>query len=455
MKVLVYIRPETGTFMHRLVGEVFPGAEIVSFSEHRGLADRWAGEFLYSEAYDREEDPDYLACEDEIIARCRILRRLDRDQARELARRQWNGIRSLYREEGIDCVFLLPVDLYGLDIMDRLAVLMGIRVIVPKSSFLKGYGGIGARGELYPVRQEVPLEEAEAVTAQLLERSYLPPSETKNVQKTHRFFFRYYFRRKLIEDLYYPLRKLMERDPWNSHYNMLLLKGKKFRDYYRPNVDDCFRHLDDLTFDRETTVYLPLHLIPEATTDYWASDVREAADYHRYILDLLRSTDPRITFIVKEHPAMWGRRELRFYDELARMENVLLLHPLDRSNLLLERVDNVAVDTGTVGVEALLRGKRVLALSENYYYRYHPNAFRVREITMEALHRELTDYDPVTFIRDLLRCLYPSDFVNSRQGLPASDPILIGAGIRHAVECMEGTGLAMDVGPGETAYAVE
>ena len=449
---MVYIRPETGTFMHRLAAEVCPGAEIVSFSDYRGRADRWAGEFLYSDRFDGVEDPDYLACADELIARCRTLRKMDRALAGKLSRRYWNGIDALYREEGIGMVFLLAVDFYGLDIMERIASRMGIPVIAPLASFLRGYGGIGSRGEFFPIGREVPAEEVMEVTGRLTDRKFLPASETKNVQKTHRSFFRYYFRRKLIEDLYYPLRKVLERDPWNYHYNIFEVKGRKFREYYRPSIDDGFHRLDDLTFDRETTVYLPLHLIPEATTDYWASDVREAADYHRYILDLLRSTDPRITFIVKEHPAMWGRRELRFYDELARMENVLLLHPLDRSNLLLERVDNVAVDTGTVGVEALLRGKRVLALSENYYYRYHPNAFRVREITMEALHRELTDYDPAVFIRDLLGALYPSNYENSRKGLSSSDPVQIGDGIKRYLAY---TGKDAGTGQGEAAYAVE
>lgn len=60
---------------------------------------------------------------------------------------------------------------------------------------------------------------------------------------------------------------------------------------------------------------------------------------------------------------------------------------MDRSNELLNMVDNVLVDTGTVGVEALLRGKRVISLSDNYYSDLHPNIVRSGSVTREVLHK--------------------------------------------------------------------
>ncbi len=131
---------------------------------------------------------------------------------------------------------------------------------------------------------------------------------------------------------------------------------------------------------------------------------------------------------------MYGRRLLDFYDQLNSFPNVILLHPMDRSNNLLLEVENVVVDNGTVGVEALLRGKRVICLSDNYYQRFHPNAFMRDRITMEALKLPLQEFDNHTFMRSMLQGCFPSNFANSMNGIPKSDPIQAAAGIRTYLE---------------------
>ena len=149
---------------------------------------------------------------------------------------------------------------------------------------------------------------------------------------------------------------------------------------------------------------------------------------------MIHNADSGITFIIKEHPAMYGRRLLSFYDELNAIPNVILLHPMDRSNNLLLEVDNVVVDNGTVGIEALMRGKRVICLSDNYYYRFHPNAFRRDCVTMESLSLPLQEYDNRIFMKNLLQGCFVSNFKNSTNGIPTSNPDQVIKGIRTYLE---------------------
>ena len=175
-----------------------------------------------------------------------------------------------------------------------------------------------------------------------------------------------------------------------------------------------FDHVDNLEFDATNAVYLPMHLIPEATTSYWCDKVPHLG-YLEYLLDIIDNSTRNAQFFIKEHPSMYGKRALSFYRELLSRKNVVLIHPLDRSNSFLEKVSTVAVDTGTVGVEALLRGKRVLCFSDNYYSALHPNARRVDAASEKDLISPLSDFDAVEFSKRLLDGWFPSDYVNGKE----------------------------------------
>jgi hypothetical protein len=163
----------------------------------------------------------------------------------------------------------------------------------------------------------------------------------------------------------------------------------------------------------ENSVYMPLHFAPEATVDYWVDNPAYAYQEDT-ILRLAEETPAHIRLLIKEHPAMYLRRQIDFYEKLRSFSNVALIHPYESSNSLLNKVDNVLVFTGSVGVEALLRNKRVTTLSQNYYSDLHPNIFKVAKLTDEALNKELQAYPKETFIHDILQGLFKAKFYNDK-----------------------------------------
>ncbi len=52
---------------------------------------------------------------------------------------------------------------------------------------------------------------------------------------------------------------------------------------------------------------------------------------------------------------------------LKSFNNVILLDPYIPSQSLFDKIENVGVHTGSVGVESLIADKKVYAISENYY----------------------------------------------------------------------------------------
>lgn len=412
MKILLFENRYSSKLFRKAIEYAFEGAQIVGISEYRGLSDIWIGSYLYDNSYDA---PPSLSQEaiDDVIARDRALAIMNKDRADRIVRRYWNGLCELFDTSHFDCVISVALDRYGEDILFRKAAECHLPVISPVGSFMSEYAMFTQRGELTPLHRGVSQEEISRVLSQLVDVRYLPKSEEDHVRQNHRGIKKYYIRRRLIESFFYPICKVIERDPDNHQYNVLGLKGRKLRDYYREDIDDIFTTISDIEVDRSKSVYLPLHFIPEASTSYWCQDVARLG-YLAHIQRTIEASDPSITFLIKEHPSMYGKRLLTFYEALLSMKNVRLIHPLDRSNMVLEKVDTVVVDTGTVGIEALLRGKRVIALADSYYSNLHPNVIRADAVSNDMLSAPILAYDSSRFLEDYLDGLFYADFFNGK-----------------------------------------
>lgn len=395
------------------VKQVFPEAVIDTISDFRSCADIWIGKYLYSHEYDSPEIDD-LELLGDVICRDRVLCVADREKANLIVTRCLNGLRELFSKNIYDFMFSGGIDRYFRDIAFRVAEEFNVFAVSPMGSFYYGYAWFTRRGERIPLSRNIESFEVERLCSTLLETKYLPKSEESNVLRNQDIVRKEFTRRKLIELIFNPIRRTLSRDPCNTQYNIVTFpSGKRFRDFYSTEIELMFTHVNELSISSESTVYLPMHLIPEATTSYWCKDVAHLG-YLSYLLNIIESSDSSVQFLVKEHPSMIGRRELSFYNELLKCGNVSLIHPLDRSNDVLSLVDTVAVDTGTVGVEALIRGKRALCLEDSYYSSLHPNALRVNVATLESLHSPLASLDERLFAQQLLDGWFISDYVNDK-----------------------------------------
>ena len=129
-----------------------------------------------------------------------------------------------------------------------------------------------------------------------------------------------------------------------------------------------------------------LHLQPEATTLPAGGIFRNQLLAIRIISKLLPSN---CFLYVKEHPSYWiqkGRlesvyesRTLSFYNEIKSLRNVKLIDHSIPSTVLIDNCKAVVTVTGTIGFEALFRGKPVLSFGETFYSKY-PMVYRIRTI---------------------------------------------------------------------------
>lgn len=437
-KILLYERPITSKLFREVISEVHGRVELVGISSYRNCSEIWSGDYLYQDKYD-DNSKDCDSVIDDIICRDRSLSLMERDRAERIVRRFWNGAQALFESSHFGYFYTVSIDCYEIDILLRLADRYGVPAVSWIGTFLGDYARITLRGERCELKRAVSEQEVVSIAKKLLNKLYLPSSEKKNVQRRGGDALQFYIRRKLIEMFYNPMQRILKRDPDNLMFNVNNLKSIRFRDVYRLDYDSYFSPLESLSIDRGKTVYYPMHLIPEASTSYWCRDVITSGhggnmeSYSCFVRRFVAEADSGVHFLIKEHPAMFGKRPLSFYRELQDLPNVDVMHPMVRSNDLLERVDTVLVDDGTVGIEALLRGKRVVSLEKNYYCHLHSNISIEHRVTQEALSKTLSSVKPYAIIEMLLADMFPSDYKNSSdQG--SCSVANIAAGVRLYLE---------------------
>ena len=101
----------------------------------------------------------------------------------------------------------------------------------------------------------------------------------------------------------------------------------------------------------ENYVYFPLHFYPEASiavhAPYFKDQIRA--------IDLIRLNMPKnYKLIVKEHPSMYGKRNISFYKQLNKMAGVRLVSHKFNTIKLIKKSKLTITITGTAALEAFL-----------------------------------------------------------------------------------------------------
>lgn len=171
--------------------------------------------------------------------------------------------------------------------------------------------------------------------------------------------------------------------------------------------------------ENEKFILFPLHYQPEASTLVKATDFADQADTVRM---LAKNMPGEYILYVKEHYAELGHRNTLFYKEMRKLPNVRVIDPWVDSHELIQKAEAVVVLTSTVGWEALMYGKPVVALGHVFYdtYRYCYKvrdifnfAEELREILLRAPSREEASKEFVSYFAAYLKAMCPGNYVLS------------------------------------------
>jgi hypothetical protein len=115
----------------------------------------------------------------------------------------------------------------------------------------------------------------------------------------------------------------------------------------------------------DTYYFYPLHLEPEAVVLYWADGYY--TNQVKLIENIAAQLPPGHLLYVKDHPHLYGYREVADYKRIQNIPNAKLLPPHLPGKQIIKNCKGVITINGTAGFEALLMGKQVIAFGSSFY----------------------------------------------------------------------------------------
>ncbi len=150
-------------------------------------------------------------------------------------------------------------------------------------------------------------------------------------------------------------RDYMDEVPWYSVWDKIKRKTRGVigysRYYSNPEISENF-------------IYFPLHLEPEIATSLYAPFYK---DQIHLIKQIARSMPINFKLYVKEHPVMVGYRPMKYYEEIAKIPGVKLIHPSHNSFDLIKSSKLLITLSSTAGWEAIIFKKPVITFGDVPY----------------------------------------------------------------------------------------
>ena len=153
-----------------------------------------------------------------------------------------------------------------------------------------------------------------------------------------------------------------------------------FANFFHENELSYFEHLAEFEKNKinykEKFIYFPLPMQPEMTTSAIGGEFRDQLLALEKLSNILPDS---IKIYVKENPKQgsYARGPL-FFHRLSRIKSVCFVPSYADTNLLTEKAIFIATVTGTVGWEALCKGKNILVFGHAWYKDF-PGVIKYKE----------------------------------------------------------------------------
>lgn len=421
--IFCYVRPWNAGQFSFLARKIKPDFHVVGCSEHpkvdeSGIVRRYRmhlkksfsrGSFDIDGVSKREVE--------DIIIRCRLLRSISAEEAKRHVWAMGSAIADAFERYNPKIVISLTVDSYVMDLLRLISENKKVQFIGVIGTFVNGYYRVSARGESN-LNPDADLSLVPFLRDSLLQESYVPAFNSKSLSNPRRSVIRrwasniarvpFFYCKRILSGDYYNYHSWVSQLVSKQHFHLLPPRDPGKEDWLR-----CVRESE------APGLFVPLQMFPECTVDYWCQD-SSVIDYYSVLEDIIKKLSNEFVVVVKEHPSVMGSRPSWFYDALSNDPRVTVVPTYVSSNEVLKEVDGVVVWTGSVGFEALLRGKAVFGLAKPYYAsgdRFKvigrdPDTALVAKHVDYCRRNKITVEEQDAMLSHLAKQLFKGDFIN-------------------------------------------
>jgi hypothetical protein len=366
MKIICYARPWNALQFLEIAKGIDSTADIQVLSEHFKVDQTGVSRRYYSALKENifVNSKSFMGNDRDIILRCRLLRKLERIDALRHLYAMRVAIHEFMDAFNPDIILSLTIDSFVIDCLYEYAQSKSIKFIGLVPSFINGYVRLTVRGEHICLRS--PLEHEVDQVLSLLDHQNYQPAFLKNSKKSPFKSSSKRWARNLIKPAYFYAKRHLSGERYNYHYwasEKVSIEWLHFIPVF--NIGDASWE-NIAAKNGKKNIYIPLQMIPEATVDYWCDNL-DAVEYESTLYEIIFRLSSDFNFLIKEHPNVLGWRNSKVYRNLKSIKGVTICPSDTPSNEIVEFCDAVFVWTGSVGVEAALRGKPVFTICNAYY----------------------------------------------------------------------------------------
>lgn len=364
MNTLLFIRSRIRRPLERFTRSLIGEDNLVTISDERYVAGvKWWGD--YGRGNSAAEVQLTAEEAEDAIRRCRMLRQLPRNKALQLldeACRRWADV---LQSAEIDRVIPIAIDCYILHMLVLVSQRLGIPVVPMVWTPFPNRMRFTVFGELLGENDQ-PMDDLVDEVYDQFRNEVIRPQYTFGVEAAPWWIA---LRRVLVDSLKPPV-FLAYRLLTGDRDSFLYLPRRLAKDLMFGTPG---RLLAAIKSERRATgkvpeafAFFPLQFYPEATSDYWIREP-EMHSHENVVLAVARTVAKSIPVVIKEHPAAFGRRSVRFMRELTKIPNVQLAPLRADPRSLLRKAKFVVGQASTTTFQAQVIGKRVLFYGKPYF----------------------------------------------------------------------------------------
>ena len=256
------------------------------------------------------------------------------------------------------------VDSYITDLIRFLCIKKKIKFIGVVGSSFNNCFRITSRGEA--TKNKRPDKNlTKLLLPKYIKESYVPAFVTKSLNNTKINIYKRWLR-SFIGIFYFFIKRYSSRDRYNFHYWHSQILSQQHFMFFPPRAIGNAGWEKELKYKEKPSLYIPLQMFPEITVDYWCKNI-ESIKYYETLEKLISKLHNNFSLFIKEHPDVMGSRPKNFYSKIRKDKRITVIPTYTNSNYVVNKTDGVIIWTGTVGFDAMIRGKAVFALGDPYF----------------------------------------------------------------------------------------
>ncbi len=417
---LFYVRPWNYIYFKKL-SEHLKYKNSIFFSDHKKCGDS----AFYSQIVENyQKNLRYYSFFnkldiDDIILRDRMLREINKGDSLRLISTFIKVIENIFLNKKINMVISIDVDCYVSDIISRFCLKNKISYYGFSLSLLDKYLFLTNKGRAMIARKIIK-KDFENFNSYFNKQS--TPSYMIQYENYLNFLFINYIK-NFVKIIFFGFNLLISKFKYlNYHYYVSYMYAKKH--FFNISFIYLFKIQKKVSFisKNKKKIYIPLQFFPEHNCEYW-TEKKDFLSYELSLINLLKEIPSNIIIMIKEHPAMIGKRKISFYKKLNKMKNLFFINSkVSQKDLIIN--SNVSLThNGSVMLESVYYNKKTIVLGNSPYInkKCHFNIKSINDFSNKIKSEYFFDYsislkDKNKCFNDFLsKLLYgnPSELVNN------------------------------------------